>query len=114
MTELVTRVRKPVDVNPTSTSLAILDVRATRTVSLAVKHSAAGQTLTVWTRLRLSPLDDFADGAQREELLDIPTDTPRLVVLEVSDAAYELEVMGRASGGGLTCNLTVEPDRRGR
>lgn len=102
--------RGDVTVNATSTSLAVIDVRDTRLVAVAIKNQDVTQTLSVTLRRRCHPADDFAEGNIFEELTDIPPGTQRAVDVDVG-VQWDLEVVGIASGAGLTATLTVKPDR---
>lgn len=106
--------RDAVPAGPTSTSLAIIDVRNTRFVACAAKNLDATQTVTVSLRRRASNLDDFADAQFYVELADIPPLTQRQVDVDVG-SNFELEALGVASGAGATVMLTLKPDfgRRG-
>lgn len=104
----------PVTVNPTSTSLGIVDVRDARLVAIYVKNLDAVQTLDVTVRRRAALGDDFSDSQVFEELTAIPPLTPKTIDFDCGVQA-EIEVVGIASGGGLNATLTVKPDygRRG-
>ena len=96
-------------VNPTSTSMVIIDVRDTRLVAIGVKNLDAVQTLTCTIRRRAHQSDDMADGQFFPELDAIPPLTQRAVDVDVG-VNMDIELVGIASGGGLQATVTVKSD----
>lgn len=94
---------------PTSTSLAIVDVRDTRLIAIYVKNTDAVQTLSVTVRRRATLADDFSEGQVFDEFTDIPPLTPRVVDFDCG-VNTEVEVVGIASGAGLDATITIKPD----
>lgn len=101
--------RAPYDINPTLTSLVVLDVRQVNLVTVTFKNPDGAQTVSVTFNSRTHRLDDLAPRAVLDELTNIPAGATRTADLSLG-AAYELEVLAQASGLGITgATLTVVP-----
>ena len=100
--------RQTVDVGPTSTSMATVDVRDNVTVCVAVTNHDEAQTLAVTLRARCHPSDGFAVRASFKEFESIAPGEPVCVDVHVGTLT-ELEVVGVASGAGVSATVTVRP-----
>jgi hypothetical protein len=98
--------RAIVTVNPTSTSMAVVDVRDWSTLAIGVKNLDETQTLSVWIRRRADALDDFTNAQQPPEFVDIQPLEQACVDVNVG-SQVQLEVVGVASGAGLSAVLTI-------
>ena len=105
----ITFVHETVSVGPTSTVMATVDIRDTRTCAVAVKNTDASQTLDVTLRRRCDSRDDFAPTNTPLELEAILPGEQRACDIDVG-VHVELEVLGVASGAGLDAVITVKPD----
>ena len=105
----VTYFRGPAPVGTVTTSLAVVDVRDTRMVAVSFKNTDGTQTCTLTVRRRAHPADDMDDGIVFPEFENIAPGRTKQVDVDVG-VSMDLEVVGIASGGGFTGNLTIKPD----
>jgi hypothetical protein len=88
--------------------MLVVDVRDCVTACVAVKNHDAEQTLAVSLRARCHESDDFAARAAFKEFEAISPGEQVCVDVHVGTLT-ELEVLGVASGAGVSATVTVRP-----